>query len=91
VVAVAAIAQPLQQSFSPPFYPSGEPAGKFCALIIKSRLGVVWKSTGVGDISFAVADVDETYVRLRAEFMFSGAPEDQSWGAHGRSQRPRRQ
>jgi hypothetical protein len=45
VVAVSTIAQPVQQPFSPRFYPSGEPAGKFCALIIKSRLGVVWKST----------------------------------------------
>jgi hypothetical protein len=36
---------------------------------------------GVDDIGFAVADVDETYVSLRAGFVFSGAPEYQSWGA----------
>jgi hypothetical protein len=41
VVAVPTIAESVQH----PFYPSGEPAGKFCALIIKSGLGVVWKST----------------------------------------------
>jgi catechol 2,3-dioxygenase-like lactoylglutathione lyase family enzyme len=45
-------------------------------------LGLFGNAPGIDHISFAVADVDALYARLReAGVPFDGPPEDQSWGA----------
>jgi len=45
------------------------------------ELGLFDNSPGIDHISFAVADVDALYARLReAGVKFGGPPEDQSWG-----------
>jgi catechol 2,3-dioxygenase-like lactoylglutathione lyase family enzyme len=45
-------------------------------------LGLFGNAPGIDHISFAVADVDGLYARLRdAGVLFAGPPEDQSWGA----------
>ena len=46
------------------------------------ELGLFDNPPGIDHISFAVADVDALYARLRANGVkFGGPPEDQSWGA----------
>jgi catechol 2,3-dioxygenase-like lactoylglutathione lyase family enzyme len=51
-------------------------------LPVERELGLFGNAPGIDHISFAVADVDALYSTLRAAgTMFSGPPEDQSWGA----------
>jgi catechol 2,3-dioxygenase-like lactoylglutathione lyase family enzyme len=46
------------------------------------ELGLFDNPPGIDHISFAVADVDALYAKLRADGVkFGGPPEDQSWGA----------
>ena len=46
------------------------------------QLGLFENSPGIDHISFAVADVDGVYAKLRdAGVEFDGTPQDQSWGA----------
>jgi len=46
------------------------------------KLGLFENAPGIDHISFAVADVDGIYARLReAGVEFDGEPQDQSWGA----------
>jgi catechol 2,3-dioxygenase-like lactoylglutathione lyase family enzyme len=49
---------------------------------VDRELGLFENPPGIDHISFAVADVDGMYERLRqAGVTFDGAPQDQSWGA----------
>jgi catechol 2,3-dioxygenase-like lactoylglutathione lyase family enzyme len=49
---------------------------------VKRELGLFGNAPGIDHISFAVADVDALYSTLRdAGVVFSGPPQDQSWGA----------
>ena len=46
------------------------------------KLGLFENTPGIDHISFAVADVDAIYARLKeAGVEFDGEPQDQSWGA----------
>jgi catechol 2,3-dioxygenase-like lactoylglutathione lyase family enzyme len=49
---------------------------------IDRQLGLFENAPGIDHISFAVADVDATYAKLReAGVEFDGEPQDQPWGA----------
>jgi methylmalonyl-CoA/ethylmalonyl-CoA epimerase len=50
--------------------------------VVERELGLFGNPPGIDHISFAVADVDAMYARLRAAGVaFGGPPKDQSWGA----------
>ena len=46
------------------------------------ELGLFGNPPGIDHISFAVTDIDALYAKLsKADAVFAGPPEDQSWGA----------